>query len=314
MLIRDSAIDLVRGGAVLLVVFMHSTLFVYDPTLNYLNYVVAPVRMPLLMFVSGYLATRALGDSTKIMTRLANLFWPYIIWTSVIIIATGVTISEFIVPTSTLWFIWSLMIMTLSLLVGNVLLLLVGAAVLSMLSHSGLLAAGLYTVDHALSTGVFFYLGAVLFSNIRVVTTMPLKAFGQVLVALAVCRVIDAASEHYWGWQLAGIPERLLATIVVLRVAGAMCEWRVCTPIVAIGRDTLPIFVMHGVALFFLNPAVLALTSNPYVVALALWAGSILASIALAKAARLIGADWLYTRPNAVSRKAVMRLFATRIA
>lgn len=298
----------------LLIVFMHSTLFVYYPVLNYFNHVVAPVRMPLLMFVSGYLARRAIGHPSKTITRMANLLWPYLIWTFVLVVATGILIHEFIVPTSALWFIWALMFMILSLLIGKPVTLLAGAAVLSMLSHSGLFVAEPYTVDHALSSGVFFYLGACMFADIRAVTTMSLKAFGQVLIALAACRLIDATSEHYWGWQLAGIPERLLATIAVLRVAGVVCEWRALAPLVAVGRDTLPIFVMHGVVLFFLNPAVLAFTSNPYLVAVALAVSSVMASIALAKAARLIGADWLYARPDWLSRNAVIGLLGAKAA
>lgn len=81
--------DIARGFAVLLVIFVHGG-SVYNEAgyqlpmwLEISGILMAPYRMPLLIFLSGFLLTRSLDKGVFAFGygKIRNIAWPYVIWT-----------------------------------------------------------------------------------------------------------------------------------------------------------------------------------------------------------------------------------------
>jgi len=80
--------DTLRGAAVVAVVVMHAELAVVSatgrelPLLHALNAVLGPVRMPLLVFLSGLLVPRSLAKGLRnhLRGKLVHILWPYAVW------------------------------------------------------------------------------------------------------------------------------------------------------------------------------------------------------------------------------------------
>lgn len=85
-------LDVLRGTAVLLVVFYHATIamdvfLVERPGwLTGLAEAATPFRMPVLMFLSGLLLPRSLSTSPGVYLRgkARAIAWPYVVWTALI--------------------------------------------------------------------------------------------------------------------------------------------------------------------------------------------------------------------------------------
>jgi uncharacterized membrane protein YcfT len=127
---RMGWMDLLRGAAILLVAFNHGVLF---STLNsndtaswliVLNDFIGPVRMPLMVLLSGMLLTRSVnkGWHRFIDGKLRSVLYPYAVW-SVIVIAldSGLRVAQkdnnflspldvLIQPVAHLWFLYYLFI------------------------------------------------------------------------------------------------------------------------------------------------------------------------------------------------------------
>jgi len=86
---RMEWVDVIRGFAVLCVVFYHVVIALEVASLGApewaerVNGVLSPYRMPLLMFLSGLLLDRALQKSKSVFVigKLKRIGWPYVVWT-----------------------------------------------------------------------------------------------------------------------------------------------------------------------------------------------------------------------------------------
>lgn len=90
--VRLGWIDAMRGAAIVLVVLYHSTLYVghHTPAPEFvwdLNNTVAPVRMPAMMLLSGWLVERSLAKGFRryVDGKLVNLVHPFLVWTPLLI-------------------------------------------------------------------------------------------------------------------------------------------------------------------------------------------------------------------------------------
>lgn len=87
---RARYMDFLRGGAILLVIFNHAVLFTVDlignapGPLQVLNVVFAPIRMPLMVFLSGLLVPRSLSKGTSRYWdgKLRMVLYAYLVWAS----------------------------------------------------------------------------------------------------------------------------------------------------------------------------------------------------------------------------------------
>jgi uncharacterized membrane protein YcfT len=94
--------DVLRGTSIVLVVFNHSLLFTmggdHPPDfLIYLNTIFRPIRMPLMVFLSGMLLPRSLAKGTgrHIAGKVRGVLYPYLVWSVIVFaIKTGAAINQ----------------------------------------------------------------------------------------------------------------------------------------------------------------------------------------------------------------------------
>jgi fucose 4-O-acetylase-like acetyltransferase len=119
---RSTWLDAIRGTAVILVVLHHATSLV--PTadrplpewITAVDDALVPFRMPILMGLSGLLASRSIGrsPSSYFGARARSLGWPYLFWSVVTLVFSGTLSLTALVrvpvfsPTY-LWYLWFLM-------------------------------------------------------------------------------------------------------------------------------------------------------------------------------------------------------------
>ena len=115
--------DLARGIAILLVIAHHAMALLarvevdVPELMRMIDAVFAPFRMPLLVFLSGMLVTRALAKPTPVYfgRKARGLLWPYLIWSLVVLAVTGgLTFSllrnVLYYPPTFLWYLWFLFV------------------------------------------------------------------------------------------------------------------------------------------------------------------------------------------------------------
>lgn len=114
--------DLARGLCILVVVIMHSSSALSEradiaspPLIEAFNAALGPFRMTLLMFLSGMLLGRSLAKPTGVYIRgkLAQIYWPFLIWSMVVLYAVDLFTVEYILKTpisapTLLWYLWFL--------------------------------------------------------------------------------------------------------------------------------------------------------------------------------------------------------------
>lgn len=132
---RDISVDIIRGIAIILVVLGHAnrgqmeTMAIAPASLQFLDFVVYAVHMPVFFFVSGYFTFVSLSkrkESIFLRSRIPNIVWPYCLW-SVIYCFVGHVMSSLTQvhhmvawrqilligwqPISVLWFLYALFFM-----------------------------------------------------------------------------------------------------------------------------------------------------------------------------------------------------------
>lgn len=87
--------DVLRGTSIVLVVFNHAILFASalptgSPEIAWaINQVFAPIRMPLMVFLSGLLVAPSLARGWKpyLRGKARRVLWPYAVWSTVALVA-----------------------------------------------------------------------------------------------------------------------------------------------------------------------------------------------------------------------------------
>ena len=119
---RVGWLDSLRGVAILLVVVLHAgeALRVAvgpTPGLDQVNLFLEPFRMPVLMFLSGFLLPQSLAKSgrTYFAGKVSMVAWPYVLWSVILLAASGDFGPEgiaqiFYLSPTYLWYLWFILV------------------------------------------------------------------------------------------------------------------------------------------------------------------------------------------------------------
>lgn len=275
--IRVSWIDAARAFAVLAVLVMHYRAYVVSPLDDYPHFAdrawqiltteLTPVRMPLLLFMSGLLASsKVLTSASGALTRGISSLYLNGVWTTVYFLLSFFLVTsspgeipslsqwalQLVTPGSNLWFIWALSAWAFAFILLRHLPPWLVLSAFFIISIFGILMRddipGGGPMTSTLRYGIFFALGvyggryAVRFLESHVIV----KAVVLTGVYVAIDRLITVD----------GIDRLGRATLINLQsvagiglVAAAMvicCRWNIFSAVSGfIGRRTLPLFVCH---------------------------------------------------------------------
>lgn len=261
--------DVLRGVAILLVIVNHAAAAVVSrgyaaPALiSEVNTVLAPVRIPALVFLSGLLVAPSLarGRRRYLAGKARRLVYPYLLWTAVYLVVLvrpwsygdpygPAALLEMLVRSpSPLWF--------LSFLAAFYLLALVLRRVPAPLLIAASLGLSLL-VDGSRAHRFLFLLGFFLIGVAlthypqawRAWLTGPrLAGLGLLTAALLLASLGRGEQVRY---EAAYAPAVLAAVLLLARGAHAISDHAVAVPLRYLGVNSLPVYVVHYLAAFVL--------------------------------------------------------------
>ncbi|CAL4858834.1 hypothetical protein MMM2322_00474 [Microbacterium sp. MM2322] len=265
---RVDWVDAAKAIAIIMVVFLHT---VFNHAGNGVSGhwgqfvgLLDTFRLPLFFFTAGLFAGRALRQplAALLRTRISHLAWIYILWSIVAVIAvlvlplTGATDKPVafslllipVLPTPATWFIWALIVHFVlawfAVRIPAALALGIAAAV-SVVFGAGLLTTGSLEVDKTLYSLVFFLLAVQTSTWLRPTiasvsiwwAAVAVVAFGAGAAVVAKFALLDVV-----GVRLAlGV----LAVAAGCLAARAISGIRILSWMSVLGRNTLPIYLLH---------------------------------------------------------------------
>jgi len=277
---RLNWVDRARGAAICLVVLHHATLAALGLGLTgdswrILDGLLEGTRMPLLFFVSGVLAARAMQRSWRDLLRgkVATLVWLYVVWLALSSLVAALlpsarssepvadpagawssALHAFDAPDSSLWYLYVLALFTVAgrLLrrVPTVPLLAVAVLVSVVVTSVEALAVDNYTWSSVGRLFPFFLAGTRLLDLVvRRVTPLPLGAGLLVLAASPGVSVVSRLLPD--GVPLPGLHLVVggLGVLGGLVVAARLPDVAPVRALAHLGRRTLPVYVLHELVL-----------------------------------------------------------------
>lgn len=306
--------DMLRGIAVLLVVFLHGADIPYLTGNGVeawadVNRHLEPFRMPMLMFLSGMLLPRSLTKPVLLYLwgKFAAIGWPLILWVAIfggLIYNAGIMNPGFWLSGGDyLWFLTALLI---CYVIGTVLKPLSGShwwmlaagvgLFLGMIATRHITDLGLAIADRTLSNGAFFFLGAGLAVLIpRWVKTpwfliLPMAALAAYCAHLGV----DDRSLRAGTPQAAAIS--VLGIAVIIWAAARIPSGRLQTFLAWVGRGSIVVYIVHFPAAVLTRRVVVALDGGP--VMNTVLCTVVAMTVALTAVALRPKMPWLYVFPR----------------
>ena len=318
---RVGWVDTAKGAAILLVVLWHTYLVVgsvgdFPPWLDFLNYALANVRVPLFFLASGLLMDRLVERPwTQLMRkRVVPLAWVLLLWT---VIGSGVGLVVKLYPwedkpppgvAQVLWLPQGVLWFVYALLVFAVLARVVASA-------SGwqrvAMAAGLWLAlvaydawrneFHTRNMGLyfpFFIAGVLAAGQIKraaaswqgLATIAVVSLAGLVILSLAGVDGLAGKAGH-----------SVFGTGLFVVAAAATQPWPGLTRgLDAAGRNSLAIFLGHMPVLAVMFAVLPLQRVDPIVVWLALFTLAVAGALLLERGARRLRLGWLYRVPTSV--------------
>ncbi|MFJ4038392.1 acyltransferase family protein [Microbacterium sp. NPDC090007] len=319
--------DTARGGAMILVVLAHTLQLMgaYGWDLGWLdtaNTFLTAIRMPLFFVISGMLAAgvvrRPWGEVWA--RRLWLLVYVYVVWSAIRAVWFSVVpwplgdvppwlafVLLPVWPTTGLWFLFALILYVViarATRAWPAWAVLVPAAAVSVAAAYDIVPTGGNPIWRSIALYLFFFVLGVrattrwkdLAARTRVWWAVP--AVVVVPVAFAVFTVVPSAA--------AGVARVVLSVVCVAAcvvVASALARSRVLSaPFVAVGRRTLPVYVLHTLLLAAVVPVIPAGTVPAALVAAGLCVGAV--AVCLAIAALLGSVPGIFSPPKRSPRGA----------
>lgn len=256
--------DLLRGVAILLVVLFHtmtiaSNKVVVPDGLVLVNAVMSPIRMPMLMVLSGLLLARSVAKGRRPYFRgkLTNIAWPYAVWTLLMAALLGATrgttgngfdlgmlLRSPAVPLEHLWFLQHLLLLyTLAWFVRSWSPVVTAAATFSLCLVAA--ALGWTRAEDFFYLGTFFFVGAAASADggslLRRLRGRPL-AVVSLLSGSSLCAAMLLGTDRFFP---ALLPLTLLSVAGLVMLSARIPPGRATVALQFVGRNSLAFYVMH---------------------------------------------------------------------
>ena len=330
--------DVAKGGCILLVVMWHVIMKHYlqidwhlplplPAVWGIFGDQLLPLRMPVFFTISGMFAANAVGRPWRVAarSRVAKFYYLYALWFAVHTAVLSLVphfdtlaahsaldmVEQLTITPTNLWYLLALAVYFVVARLTRGLpatVVLAGAFVLSATASAGLLAAP--GNRGQLYQNLFFFLAGLRLKSLveRWVDAVSLRlvVLGGVAYLGVMLAVRQLGAREWFGvWPVVSIMAVLLGLAAAVEVNRRL---RVARPLARLGRQTLPIYVMHMPLLALLHAALLhPFSSAGTAVQLVLAAVLPLAmTILLALACRTLygwlsaaGGWWLFDLPSA---------------
>ncbi len=302
----------------LLVVVFHANFFVTQygglersPWVQGFNTALAPLRIPMLLLLSGMLlpASLAKGRSRYLSGKLRNVAWPYAVW----VLLWGAlswpvySLVGFALGGSYLWFMLYLLVFYLvawPLRRVPPQWLVLGAAAASAVASvvSGGREADPFSAERWLYLFAVFMAGHLL--TRRAALTRWLLTSPWALVLAVVLVVVHRALGLGLDYGTGSAPLFVAGAVVVLRLARASAGARVLGPVRFVGRNSIVYYLVHYPVLAAVASAaaVVGATSAEALLAVLLVVTLLLCTL-LARARHLPVVSWLFQAPRLPSSR-----------
>ena len=264
-------LDVAKGLGIVLVVLGHTERGLVASGIapeswrSGLDFYLYTFHMPLFMFLAGLNVPQSLraGARRFILRKLATIVWPYVLW-SMILGTVGILLSSHTNnpgdwsdlwrigwrPISPFWFLYVIFIYSALVAVTGVRMVVLGP--LSILAFGlGLIFKNDSLVQQLLHFLIFFVAGALSATRLQTIqATANESGPWWVAVAMAAWFGISwavAAPSDYRYFSAWGLPSALLGTVFVIALA-LNVSGPARTMLAALGRASMPIYVMHILA------------------------------------------------------------------
>lgn len=269
--------DALRGVCAVAVVLFHVVLWHYETFVapssvaslwHAFNEALGAVRMPVLLAISGYLASRRIKlgwRSPLFFERAGGSYYLYVVWMLVLAVFyalvanptlphyfSGAThvLRELVIPTTPLWFILALCLYTVilaALAKVDYRIVIAGLLVLAFVTRI-VGSAGFSQAIKIPQNFVFFAVGVYCAAALQErVAQRSLKRTALTTSALAIVVVVSTIDLTKSVFSVLDLVRGLVAVVVAFELAGlaAGVAPRASSAVAVLGRRTLEIYVLH---------------------------------------------------------------------
>lgn len=314
-------IDYAKGLSIILVVSTHSMFAeidssLYSDNLFFLNNIIVHMRMPLFFFVSGLFIHKAMTCNREdfLKTKVFNLFYLYVLWSIIVYVTktlpdyyffqySEVTNLEniltiFYAPTGMLWFIYALLIFMVITRLAMPSLKLV--FIFSITCYLFVYKVGIsgFLGDRLITNYPFFLLGYLL-SRFTLRATDKINSLHLLVPVLYLSTTSYLLANEISTLRIVELLLSFTAIAACIITVVSIANFKCFSWLGYVGRNTLPIYVMHFFPIGVLRVILPKVIPNqPYLAAVIMVSTSVIFPLLFLMVTRRHKIYWLFQIPS----------------